>query len=199
MITKKGCIELLDNKDIQAYLITEETVASAPDVMSDNSQSIKFTAELQEAERPNRNGRIYGKNIIDQALNHYSVQEKIKNKAFYGESGHPNSDDIKRQMYLDQRNISHIVTGFEWQGNKLIGTLETAQTAAGQDMRGLIRQGSNVAFSMRGMSKVVTRDGQYQRVGGPLSIVAYDWVIIPSHQDSYMISKMNEGMREGSE
>jgi len=84
MITKKGCIELLDTKDIQAYLITEETVASAPDVMSDNSQSIKFTAELQEAERPNRNGRIYGKNIIDQALNHYSVQEKIKNKAFYG-------------------------------------------------------------------------------------------------------------------
>ena len=57
-----------------------------------------------------------------------------------------------------------------------MGTVETAATQAGIDMRGLIRQGSDVAFSMRGMSDNVTRDGQYMKVGAPLLITSYDWV-----------------------
>jgi len=74
-----------------------------------------------------------------------------------------------------------------WEGNKLMATIETAQTRTGIDMQGLIRQGSDVAFSMRGMSGSVRRDGDYSRVFAPLLIVTYDWVIFPSHQDSYMI------------
>ena len=57
-----------------------------------------------------------------------------------------------------------------------MGIVETAQTRAGKDMRGLIRQGSSVAFSMRGMSDNVRKDGDLVRVGSPLMIGAYDWV-----------------------
>ena len=103
------------------------------------------------------------------------------------EAGHPLSDDKKRQLYIDQGNISHIVTEMYWEGNKLMATIETAQTRTGLDMQGLIRQGSDVAFSMRGMSGSVRRDGEYSRVFAPLLIVTYDWVIFPSHQESYMI------------
>ena len=93
------------------------------------------------------------------------------------ECGHPLSDDPKRQMYIDQTKISHIITETFWEGNKLMGIVETAQTRAGKDMRGLIRQGSSVAFSMRGMSDNVRKDGDLVRVGSPLMIASYDWVL----------------------
>jgi len=180
------------SNELKSYIISEAVVEDKPKIIDDSNGVVKFTAELQEAERPNRNGRIYGKQVINDALNHYSVKEKIQNKTFYGESGHPLSDDVKRQMYIDQRNISHIITGYRWEGNKLIGVVETALTSAGKDMSGLIRQGSKVAFSMRGLSKSVVKDGRYQRIDGPLSIQCYDWVIVPSHQDSYMRETIQE-------
>ena len=94
------------------------------------------------------------------------------------ESGHPLSEDIKRQAYIDQSRISHIVTSIKWEGNILKGIVETAQTAAGYDMRGLIRQGSQASFSMRALGNVIKEEGSYKRVYGPLMIVAYDWVLI---------------------
>lgn len=92
------------------------------------------------------------------------------------EAGHPLSEDIKRQAYIDQSRISHIVTSIKWEGNILKGVVETAQTSAGYDMKGLIRQGSNVSFSMRALGNVVKDEGQYKRVYSPLMILTYDWV-----------------------
>ena len=92
------------------------------------------------------------------------------------ESGHPLSEDPKRQMYIDQRNISHIVNKVWWEGNKLVGEVETAQTAAGNDMKGLIRQGSEVSFSMRGFAKVGRDRSGSIKVEKPLRLVGYDWV-----------------------
>ena len=43
-------------------------------------------------------------------------------------------------------------------------------------MRGLIRQGSKVSFSMRALGNVIKQEGQYNRVYGPLMLVSYDWV-----------------------
>lgn len=68
----------------EAYVITETALTTSPEIIEDNGKTIKFVAELQEAEAPNRNGRIYSREAIENALNHYSVQEKIRNKAFYG-------------------------------------------------------------------------------------------------------------------
>lgn len=118
------------------------------------------------------------------------------------ECAHPLSTDPKRQMYIDQRNISHIVTSYRWDGNHLMGIVETANTAAGSDMAGLIRQGSNASFSMRGVGNVTVKEGSYTRVKSPLFIVSYDWVVIPSHPNSYMTriiqesdqSVLNEGL-----
>ena len=105
------------------------------------------------------------------------------------EAAHPLSQDARRQMYIDQRNISHIVNNLYWDGNKLMGNIETADTLAGRDMYGLIMQGSQVAFSMRGMSDNVRKDGRYSRVGSPLMILTWDWVLLPSHQGSYMVKE----------
>lgn len=174
----------------KGYLITEAaTAVITPRVVQEDEQSTKFIAEIQEAEAPNRNGRIYSKEALDAAVRHYSIQEKLKAKALYCEAGHPLSDDPKRQMYIDQTNVSHIITDIWWEGNRLMAKIETANTRVGRDMQGLIRQGSKVAFSMRGMSDNVKRDGQYTRVGSPLMITCWDWVVIPSHPNSYMVKE----------
>lgn len=172
----------------KGYLITEAaSTGITPRVIQEEDQTTKFIAEIQEAEAPNRNGRIYSKEALDAAIRHYSIQEKLKAKALYGEAAHPLSDDPRRQMYIDQTNISHIITDIWWEGNRLMAKIETANTRVGRDMQGLIRQGSKVAFSMRGMSDNVKRDGQYTRVGSPLMITCWDWVVLPSHPNSYMI------------
>lgn len=113
---------------------------------------------------------------------------------FIMEAGHPLSDDLKRQMYIDQTRISHIVREFDFVGNEVKGIVETAQTQVGRDMRGLIRQGSEVSFSMRGMGNVIKKDGKYDRILSPLMIVCYDWVVFPSHQNAYITKKISESV-----
>ena len=79
-------------------------------------------------------------------------------------------------MYIDQTRISHIVTKFWWEGNILKGIVESANTQVGKDFQGLIRQGSSVAFSMRGVGGIQENKKNYVEVKSPLNILSYDWV-----------------------
>lgn len=105
---------------------------------------------------------------------------------------HPIEDTVKRQTYIDQRNISHIITKIWWEENLLWGEIETANTAAGRDFQGLIRQGCGVSFSMRGIGgDVKTRNG-YEYIDSGLYIMCYDNVTIPSHPPAYIQEIMKE-------
>ena len=69
----------------RGYLIIESALNETdPIILSEEQNTIRFKAQLQEAEMPNRNRRVYSKDAIDGAIKHYSVQEKMKYKAFYG-------------------------------------------------------------------------------------------------------------------
>jgi len=177
----------MSNNNVAGYLVTESvTISTDPKILRETESSVIFQAQLQTADTPNRNGRIYSKDTLDAALAAPNVKEKIEHKAFYGEAGHPQGTERSRQLYIDQSNISHIVLRHWWEGNRLMAEVETAATRAGRDMMGLIRQGSEVAFSMRGLSSGMKQDGAYQRVVAPLIIGSYDWVLFPSHYGSYM-------------
>lgn len=178
----------MSHNQVAGVLLTEAvTLSSDPKIMKETGYSVVFQAQLQTADTPNRNGRIYSKETLESALSAPNVKEKIEHKAFYGEAGHPQGTERSRQLYIDQSNISHIVLRHWWDGEKLMGEVETAATRAGRDMMGLIKQGSEVAFSMRGLSSGMKQDGNYQRVVAPLIIGSYDWVIFPSHYGSYMV------------
>lgn len=168
------------------YIILESSYSSVPEIVSDKCDVTVFKAIIQEAELPNRNKRIYSKKALMEALARPMVQEKLRNKNFYGESGHPMEETIQRQTYIDQRNISHIITNLEWEGNLLKATIETANTQAGRDFQGLIRQGSKVSFSMRGVGGQTKKKDGYDFIDGGLHILTYDWVVFPSHEKAYM-------------
>jgi hypothetical protein len=169
------------------FLIRESAFEAAPSLQKKEKNTVEFIAVLQEAGVPNRNGRIYHKYVLEQALNSPYVQERIRTKSFYVECGHPTETSVQRQMTIDQRNIAAIIKEFWWEGNLLKGRLETANTAVGRDMMGLIEQGSRVAFSLRAQGNV-HHDPILNAtvVDAPIQIATYDWVVNPSHDKAFL-------------
>ena len=148
---------------------------------------IEFIAVLQEANKPNRNGRIYPKHVLEKALKAPNIQERLTTKSWYGEAGHPLDSSVQRQMTIDLRNVAFIITEIWWEGDLLKGKLETASTSVGKDMKGLIEQGCKVAFSLRAQGNVHTNPvtGLVEVEEG-LQILGYDWVQTPSHAKAFM-------------
>ena len=170
-------------------LILESAVQGNISIANRNNDSIRFIAVLQEANKPNRNGRIYPKEHIDAALKHPIIQEKLRTKTWFMEVGHPMTQDIMRQRTPDLNNVCCIIEDYWWEGNTLKAHCQTTKTRCGYDMKGLLEQGCQLSFSMRGTGDVVDdpRTGQ-KIVGSNLQITTYDWVWLPSHPEAYMDS-----------
>lgn len=179
--------------NIKGYLINESAVTTNTPVVINNSEGVvTIQATLQEGDAPNRNKRIYATSTLKEAINSDYIQERLRTKTWYGEAGHPLAPNMERQLYTDQTRISHIVTKVWFEGNGLKSIVESANTLVGKDFAGLIRQGSAVAFSMRGIGPITQRKGEFLEVMKPLSIYAFDWVIHPSHSIAYMEKIIHE-------
>lgn len=68
----------------EGFIVCEEFTSSTPSILAEENKSVIFEAVLQEADAPNRNKRIYGKDVLSEALNSPTIQEKLRNKTFYG-------------------------------------------------------------------------------------------------------------------
>jgi len=147
---------------------------------------------MQEAEAGNRNRRIYAYDALNGAVQSPQIQEKLKRKSLFGEAGHPLSSEIERQTYIDQTRMSHVIKSLWWENKILKGTVATTNTGAGKDMEGLIRQGTEVAFSMRGLGGVTRKVDGLTRVEKPLHIITWDWVVFPSHSNAYQTNIIKE-------
>ena len=175
----------MDNK--KTFIIQESAFSAETSITKNNSNTIEFIAVLQEADRPNRNGRIYPKSVLEKAIDSPYIRERIATKSLYGEAGHPLDSSVQRQMTIDQRNIACIIKEIWWEGNLLKGRVETADTAVGRDMMGLIKQGSKVAFSLRAQGNVHTNPATgIVEVEPGLQICTWDWVCNPSHDRAFL-------------
>jgi hypothetical protein len=156
---------------------------------------VRMIAVLQEANLPNRNGRIYPKVVIEKALQSAFIKEKLRTSSLLGECNHPANADMQRQMSIDMNNVSHVIKKTWWDpqdSNLLLGEVETASTETGKNFAGLISEnGMQASFSMRGLGDVVKSNGRVT-VKDPLRIVTYDSVHFPSHEKAYMRNVVNE-------
>jgi hypothetical protein len=74
--------------NVKGYLITENAVTTNnPKIVEDTGRSTSILAVLQEADIPNRNKRVYGLNVLQEAIKSDYVTERLKTKSFYGEAG----------------------------------------------------------------------------------------------------------------
>ena len=141
-----------------------------------------------QANRKNRNGRIYPINVMEKEVNRY-MREVIENNRAYGELGHPQGPSIN----LDR--VSHMVTSLKRDGDNFVGRAKLTNTPMGNIARGLIESGANLGVSSRGMGTLKpTKDGIMEVQNDFHLATAADIVADPSAPDAFV-----KGIMEGVE
>lgn len=100
-----------------------------------------------QADKKNRNGRVYPKSIMEAAVNKYT-QEQVKTGRAVGELNHPSGPTIN----LDK--VSHRITDLRWEGNNVVGKAQILDTPMGQIVKGLLEGGVQLGVSTRGMGSL---------------------------------------------
>ena len=163
------------------YLKTQKGVLTENVAPSGN---VFVEGVLATAEVKNGNGRYYSRALWERELQKYG--ELIKDRRSMGELDHPES------QVVNLKNVSHLVTGFKWDGNNVIGKIEILPTPSGNILRALIESGVSVAVSSRGMGSLENRDGVLE-VQDDFDLLCWDFVSTPSNENSYM-HKVNESL-----
>ena len=103
--------------------------------------------------KPNRNGRIYPRELWEKAINSEYVQEMINNKIMMGELDHP-----EERVELEIKEISHCINKI-WiddQKEEVWGELDILDTPNGQIVSKLLDYGSKIGVSSRGAGSVLS-------------------------------------------
>lgn len=146
-----------------------------------------ITGPFIQTEQQNRNGRIYGRSIMEKEVKRYNEQYVNTNRAL-GELGHPDGPSIN----LDR--VSHKIVSLKQEGNDFIGKAEILGTPMGVIARNLLESGVRLGVSTRGMGSVAQKNGvTYVQDDFHLATAA-DIVADPSAPDAFV-----QGIMEGVE
>lgn len=153
----------------------------------DGTKGYAIEGIFMQAEKANRNGRIYEKKIMESAVTKY-VTEQVKTGRAVGELNHPEGPTIN----LDK--VSHRITDLHFEGNDVIGKASILNTPMGKIVQGLLEGGVRLGVSSRGMGSLEKgRDG-IMRVGNDFMLSTVDIVQDPSAHDAFV-----NGIMEGVE
>ena len=179
----------MQKQEIAAYLITESSApvsVSNVEVFDKNSLFyLRFEATLQDFNVLNRNKRIYKGQAMIPSLNAEHILELERNGSWFGEAGHPMSDDLKRILTIDPKMICHRIVSHTVTNEFCRGVIETLDTEYGRDMTKCILQGMNPAFSLRALAPLTKDPNGTSIVQTKAHVVTYDAVILPSHRAAY--------------
>jgi hypothetical protein len=170
-------------------LITEYSSNIKPLVEGDGKEKPKkmcIEGIFMVAEKENRNGRVYKKSVLEQAVSEY-VETQVKQNRAVGEINHPESPIV------NFKEASHKIVDLHWDGNNVIGKAEILDTPNGRIVDALLRGGVQIGVSSRGMGSVRTVEGvNYVESGFVLSTI--DIVQDPSAHNAFV-----NGIMEGVE
>ena len=182
------------NNDKIFILRETSTIARTPEIIDNKNDEVIISTVLQDLDVYNRNGRNYQKKLVEKGCQSLEIKELMDNRTWMGEFGHPLSDDVRRQVTIDNKYISHEIMKTNLDGNILKGVVSSIPTRYGIEFRDLIRRGTKVAFSLRALGKLEkssSRLGCYDVVD-PFRIITYDCVILPSHKVAYQENILKE-------
>ena len=142
---------------------------------------------FMQAEKQNKNGRVYPVNVLSREADRYNKEYVQKNRAF-GELGHPENPQIN----LDR--VSHMITSLQRDGNNFIGKAKILDTPNGKIVKSLLDGGASLGVSTRGVGSLKPHGG-YQLVQDDYKLAtAADVVADPSAPDAFV-----RGIMEGKE
>lgn len=164
-------------------LITEYTNDSIQ-YKTDSEKKVYIEGVFMQAEKKNRNGRIYPKNIMERAVRSY-IQDSVQTGRAVGELNHPDTPTIN----LDK--VSHRIIELNWNGNDIYGKALVLNTPMGLIVKGLVEGGVKLGVSSRGMGSLYEKGGQ--------TYVSDDFVLttIDVVQDPSAPSAFVNGIMEG--
>ena len=169
-------------------LITEfnehQEVVCIVEAKDNGEKSYAIEGVFAQADKKNRNGRIYPKAIMEKAVGKY-VAEQVSKKRAVGELNHPDGPTIN----LDK--VSHRITELNWDGNNVMGKALILNTPMGQIVKGLMEGGVQLGVSSRGMGSLV-RKGDVNMVGNDFILATVDIVQDPSAPEAFV-----NGIMEG--
>jgi hypothetical protein len=170
-------------------LITEhidKKLAVLTEAKKDGTKGYVIEGIFMQAEKANRNGRVYEKRIMEGAVNKY-ITEQVKTGRAVGELNHPEGPTIN----LDK--VSHRITDLRFEGNDVVGKASILNTPMGKIVQGLLEGGVQLGVSSRGMGSLVEKNGvMYVQDDFMLSTV--DIVQDPSAHEAFV-----NGIMEGVE
>jgi hypothetical protein len=138
------------------------------------------------AESKNRNGRIYPKAVMENAVKKYVEDQVSKNRAV-GELNHPDGPTVN----LDK--VSHLITDLKFEGNNVMGKARILDTPMGNIVKGLLEGGVQLGVSTRGMGSLEKR-GNAMYVKDDFMLNTVDIVQDPSAPEAFV-----NGIMEGVE
>lgn len=154
---------------------------------ADNGEKKVFIEGIfMQAEKENRNRRIYPKKILESAVNKY-VSEQVSTGRAVGELNHPEGPQIN----LDK--VSHRITELRWENNDVYGKAQILKTPMGEIVSGLIEGGVKLGVSSRGMGSIEEKNNKTY-VKDDFMLASVDIVQDPSAQEAFV-----NGIMEGVE
>jgi len=146
---------------------------------------MKIRGLFSEAESVNGNKRIYSKKLLERECQKLGTM--ISERRLVGELDHPSSEVVSLS------NASHLITGLQFEGNKIIGEAEVLNTPSGKVLQELLKSGVQVGISSRatGSLEQDMHEDCY-RVQDNLKMITWDMVSDPSCQGAFPALK--EGM-----
>lgn len=165
--------EAIDFQDVK--IIVEGT--------GDNKQ-LFIEGIFAQAEKKNRNGRIYPQKIMENAVQKYR-DTFVNQRRALGELSHPESrPTVKPEL------ASHLITALEMVGPNAMGKAKILNTPQGNVLRGLLEGGVQMGVSTRGLGSIYEQNG-ITFVKEDFEMMAIDAVSDPSGIDCW-VNAINE-------
>lgn len=170
-------------------LITEEI--EKVKVITEEKNGVKslfIEGIFLQADRPNRNKRLYEMRTLEREVKRYNENFIQKGRAL-GELGHPDGPTLN----LDR--VSHKIVCLERKGSNFIGKAKILETPMGKIASSLLGEGVMLGVSSRGVGSLIPTNEGYSLVGEDFMLAtAADIVADPSAPDAFV-----NGIMEGKE
>ena len=168
--------ELIEEENLQ--FITED---------NDGEKRYYIEGVFMQADVKNKNGRMYGSNMLAEKVEEYSKNFIEKNRA-YGELGHPSNPSINLER------VSHRIISLRRDGSNFVGKAQVSSTPYGNIVKGLLDDGGKLGVSSRGLGSLMKENGVLKVQSDFLIVTPADIVADPSAPDAFV-----EGIMEGKE
>mgnify|MGYP003114027992 FL=1 len=165
------------NEEINAEVIVEE---------KDGKKSYFVEGVFMQAEKKNRNGRVYPKDVLFKEVDRYN-KEYVDTGRAMGELGHPDGPSVNLER------VSHVIKELKSSGTDIVGKAKIIDTPYGKIVKNLLDEGVKIGVSSRGMGSIKDNNGTNE-VQKDFMLSAVDIVADPSAPNAFV-----EGVMEGKE